>query len=221
MTTTGRKTSTIAIVGSGEMGIQALHIINMINGQERTYDIVGWIDDTKETGTEIKGVKVIGNLDAISCMHRQGKFDCLFVAIGYHHLAFKMELIERHKREIPFANIISPNAIVDPEAVVGSNVMVYPGAIIDKGCSIGDGVTVNLGSIISHDTTIGQGSFIAPGATLAGFCEIGECCFIGAGSTIIDNTKICSRCTIGAGSVLTRDLATEGTYAGVPARKIH
>lgn len=209
----------IAIVGAGEFGLQAVHLICEINRSNPKYEIIGWFDDTKTKGDEVNSHMVLGGIEDIENLFCLGSFDKLFVAIGYNHLDFKEKLINRLKDKIPFLNIISQYAIVDQSAVMGINIMIYPGAIIDKDVKLNDGVTVNLGSIVSHNSTIGNSCFIAPGVTIAGFCNVGDCSFIGAGSTIIDNITINNNCKIGAGAVVVNSLLQSGLYIGIPAIK--
>lgn len=54
----------------------------------------------------------------------------------------------------------------------------------------------------------------------AGCIQIGDNVFIGAGSRIVYNTRIGSNVIIATGSVVTKDLPSEGVYAGIPARQI-
>ena len=61
---------------------------------------------------------------------------------------------------------------------------------------------------------------IAVGAHLAGTVHIGTETFVGAGATIINNTSVCDHCIIGAGAAVVKDIAEEGTYIGVPAKRI-
>ena len=44
---------------------------------------------------------------------------------------------------------------------------------------------------------------------------------IGAGVTVKNNVTICSDCIVGAGAVVVKDIKEQGTYIGVPAKKIN
>lgn len=215
------KKQRIAIVGAGEMGLQAAHIISSMSRGDMEYEVCGWFDDTLVEGSLVHGCRVFGGTDSIISTFEAHKFDYLFIAIGYKHLDAKQRLIDTYKVRIPLTNIVSPEAIIDPTVKLGYNIMIYPGAIIDKEVIIEDGVTINLGSIISHNTYLKKSTFFAPGVTVAGFCEIGSCSFIGVGSTIIDNIKICDNVQIGGGAVVTQHIKEGGLYVGMPAKKIN
>lgn len=211
----------VAILGAGEMGLQALHYLILMNGDnEHSFTMSGWFDDTKIIGEEINGYRVLGGTNDIFNCYKRHYFDALFIAIGYKHLNIKKILINKIKPKIPLINIIARNTYIDETARLGCNIMLYPGAIVDKGAIIDDGVILNLGSIVSHNSQIGGSTFLAPGTTIAGFTNIGECCFLGASTTVIDNLSICDNVLTGAGAVVTRNIVVAGTYLGIPA-KLH
>lgn len=211
----------IAIVGAGEFGKQAAHHILQNDKDKHRFDIAGWYDDTIVKGSVIDGIPVLGTIDKVISDYYEGKFEHVFIAIGYNHLEFKNSLIQKFKDKIPLFNIISPNAHVDASAQLGENIFIYPGAIVDKDVRLGDGVTVNLGSIVSHNSNIGVCSFIAPGVTIAGFSNIGKSSFIGVGSVIKDGVTTCDRITLGAGCVVVKNITEMGTYVGIPAKLLN
>lgn len=210
----------LAIVGAGEMGLQALHYARLDISEERRYEVVGFIDDTKDLNQKISGIDIIGKISDTETLFADNRFDAMFIAIGYRHLEFKAQLIDRFKPIIPLANIISPHTYIDRSAKIASNVMIYPGCVIDKNVVIEDGVTLNLGCIISHDSYVGKATFVAPGVNVAGFSKIGRQSFIGCGSTIIDNISLGDNIRLGASTVVTTSLDSAGLYVGVPARKV-
>ena len=53
-----------------------------------------------------------------------------------------------------------------------------------------------------------------------GCIEIGDNVFVGAGVRLMYNVRVGSNCVIGAGSIVTKDLPSNGVYAGIPARYI-
>ncbi|MBD5237136.1 MAG: hypothetical protein HDS62_06350 [Bacteroidales bacterium] len=210
----------VAILGCGELGLQAAHYLRLMNNGCNQYSQIGWIDDVTPVGSVVAGLRVIGKSSDTEKLHNEGLFEYLFVAIGYNHLKAKKEIIERFKNRIPMLNIIAPSVYVDPSARLGENLFFYPGAIIDKEAVINDGVILNLGSIVAHNSTIGMCSFLAPKSSVAGFSKIGNCSFIGTGATVIDNIELCDSLKIGAGAVIVKDISVSGTYLGIPATLI-
>ena len=61
---------------------------------------------------------------------------------------------------------------------------------------------------------------ISPGAKLSGTVSVGESTWIGTGANVINGISVCANVIIGTGAVITKVIDSEGTYVGVPARKI-
>lgn len=212
----------IAIIGAGEMGIQAAHFIEVVNthSPEKRHKVVGWYDDTKVKGEFVNSIPVLGSISGVEKDYDGKLFDAVFIAIGYKHLKYKCDLINEFKGRIPMHNIVACPQYIDKDSLIGENVMIYPGVVVDKGVEIEDGVTLDLGVIVSHDTKVGAGSFLAPGSKVAGFCNLGKRNFIGIGSTIIDSISTTDDVRLGGGTVVIRNITDSGTHAGVPAQKL-
>ena len=206
----------LAIIGAGEMASQAIHFAN-VDGR---YLPIGVFVDYPEEMQSYEGLKRLGTIQDIEESYANGSFDCLFIAIGYKHLAFKQSLHASLKGKIPFATIIANATYIDPSSSIGEDVIIYPGTIIDKGVIVEDNVVLDLGALIGHNSVVGNASFIAGRTALAGFAKIGSCCFLGIGSTISDNISICNNVIIGASAVVIRDIVEEGAYVGIPAKKL-
>ncbi len=130
--------------------------------------------------------------------------------------------------------------IVEPSNVYGcvlnDGVFVGPFVEIQRGVKIGARTRVQSHSFICELVEIGSDCFIGHGVMfindsfssggpargrkeLWGNTLIGNRVSIGSNATIMP-VKICDDVVIGAGSVVTKDIATPGTYAGNPARAI-
>jgi sugar O-acyltransferase (sialic acid O-acetyltransferase NeuD family) len=100
------------------------------------------------------------------------------------------------------------------------------GNIICAGCNftvnigIGDFNLINLNTTIGHDSKIGSYNVINPGTNISGSVNIGDLNLIGTNSTILQNLNIVNNNLLGAGSLLTKDLGSNQTAVGVPARII-
>lgn len=103
---------------------------------------------------------------------------------------------------------IGPGSFVSPFAVILSNTIIEDDCIIAPQC------------LVSHGVTIGQGTVMNSMSMVAGSTKIGKYCKLNMKSSVIDFLEIGNFIEIGAGSMLTKSVTVEGTYVGVPARKI-
>lgn len=116
--------------------------------------------------------------------------------------------------------LIHPSAVIGSDVTIGIGTVVMAGTVINAGARIGDGVIVNTCASVDHDCEVGDYVHVAVGAHLAGTVQIEQHTWIGAGATISNNLNICEGCMIGAGAVVVKDIEEEGTYVGVPAKKL-
>lgn len=142
-----------------------------------------------------------------------------FVAPPSCSMETRREVINRYAHR-DFATVIAPDAVVEPDTIIGCGTMIFHRAVINTAAVLGDHVIINTGAIIEHDTTIGSNTFIGPGAIVLGGVTIGSNVYIGAGSCIRNGASICDGVTLAMCSVVTKDIETPGFYAGHPARKL-
>lgn len=99
-------------------------------------------------------------------------------------------------------------AIIDPSAILASNVSIGEGTFIGKNTvinsnsQIGKMCIINTGVLCEHDNTIGDFCHIAVRTVCCGTVKIGNNCFIGANSTIIQEINIGEDVIIGAASTI-------------------
>lgn len=205
----------VVIIGAGGHAKVIADIIKK-NG-----DIVyGFLDDNIEKGTVItndKSLKVIGDLNArfsLPITHPGLEY---IVAIGDNKR--RKEITEKMSNT-KFYTAIHPTAVIGIDVTIGEGTAIMANACINPSTKIGEHCIINTGAIIEHDNTIEDYTHISPNATLCGTVKIGECTHIGAGATIRNNLSIKDNSIIGAGSVVVKNLVEEGTYVGVPVKKI-
>lgn len=206
--------SRLAIVGTGEFGEQVLKYSELQN----KYEVVGFFDDFISEN-DFLHKPVLGKVDDIVSLFDQDTFDTLFIAIGYNHLRFKQELMNRLKH-IPFATIVHPTAIIEPCATLEEGTLICGNSYIGINSVIKRGAVVHLCSFVPHDNIIDECVFISSGVNLGGKTQIGERTFVGLGATVSDSLCVCSDVLIGAGALVLKSIIESGTYIGSPARKL-
>lgn len=178
------------------------------------------------------GDRIVGFLDGV---HPSGKFmgydklgtddeyanflDCHFViAIGN---ASVREQIAAKMKEAQWYTAIHPTASISESGTgIGEGTVVMANAIVNAGARIGKHAIINSGAIVEHDNRIGDFAHISVGAKLAGAVTVGQRTWIGVGATVSNGIRICDDVMVGAGGVVVRDITENGTYVGVPVRKI-
>lgn len=102
------------------------------------------------------------------------------------------------------------NLYIEPNTIGKGLTLMHPGfRRIAKFAQIGEGATILPMVLIgkAHPNTNAK-------------IEIGKNCYISTGVTILGPVKIGDNVTIGAGAVVTKDIPSNTTVAGVPAKSI-
>lgn len=197
----------LIIVGAGGHGK-----VIADNAQKNGYKDISFIDD-RATGS-CMDFPIIGTTADIP---RLDDGNTVFI-IGVGNNELRKRIAERY--DVNWGTLIHPSALIAVNVSIGKGTVVMAGAVINACTTVGRHCIINTGAIVEHDNMIEDYVHISPGAALAGSVRVGERTHLGIGSSVINNVEICEGCIIGAGTVVVRNINNEGTYTGVPARKI-
>lgn len=205
----------IVIIGAGGFGREVQWLIERINEKEKKWNIMGYIDDGIEAGTEINGYSVLGGVDTL--LEMQDNI-CVVCAIG-SSIARK-KVIERlsDKKNIEFPNLIDPSVKMSKYVQIGEGNIICAGTILTVNITIEDFVILNLDCTVGHDVVLNSFVTVYPSVNISGCVTIGKYTEVGTGTQIIQGKRISENTIIGAGSVVVRDIEKLGTYVGVPAK---
>lgn len=169
-----------------------------------------------EKKTECMGFPIVGRTAAAIDFIDQADF---FVAIGESEL--RMQLMEElGSKGAVFATLIHPSAILGSRVEIGAGSVVMPGTVLNAEVKIGQGCIINTGASVDHGCVLGDYVHISVGSRLCGIVHVGEHTWIGASATVINGLHVCDHCMIGAGAVVINNIKEQGTYVGVPVRRI-
>lgn len=141
----------------------------------------------------------------------------VIVAIGNSSIREKIQN-SLYDRNVPI--LIHPSAVIDSTVKISEGTVVMAGAVINADAVVGNGCIINTCSSVDHDCIIGDFVHVSVGAHVAGTVNVGDRTWIGIGAVVSNNLNICADCKIGAGAVVVKDIEIEGTYVGVPVRKV-
>lgn len=139
--------------------------------------------------------------------------DC-FIGIGNSGIR------ERLSTGRKLVTLIHPQAVIGERVRIGVGSVVMAGTVINPDVIIGEGCIINTSSSVDHDNVISGYAHVSVGAHLCGTVQVGNHTWIGAGATVKNNVNICGNCMIGAGAVVVKDIEEQGTYVGVPAKRL-
>lgn len=191
----------LTIIGASGHG-KVVADIARLNG----YDEIEFLDDDLSK-------KQCGNYPVVGTTDMETDGD-IFVAIGNGYIR---ERISKGKSVI---TLIHPKAIIADGVKIGKGTVVMAGAVINPEVIIGQGCIINTSCSIDHDCIIEDYVHVSVGAHVCGTVTIGQQTWVGTGCTISNNISICGGCMIGAGAVVVKDINEQGTYVGVPVRKV-
>ena len=103
---------------------------------------------------------------------------------------------------------------------MGIGNIICAGTIATVNIKINNFNIINLDCTIGHDDVLTDFITVYPSVNISGNTTINEVVEIGTGTQIIQGKNICSNVIIGAGAVVVKDIEEEGTYIGIPVKKI-
>lgn len=208
----------IAIYGAGGFGKEVACLINKINEQQPTWNLIGFFDDNPS----VKG-KMISHygmcLGGMKELNNWPSELSVVIAIGNpRSLRVVREKMVNVKLNYP--NVIAPDFGVSDS----DTLKMGEGNIIGYGCGvscdvhIGNFNILNADIVMGHDVKIGDFNVLMPDIRVSGEVSIGDGNLLGVGSIILQQIQIGDGVHLGAGAVLLTKPKNNSTYIGNPAK---
>ena len=185
------------------------------------FDPLGLIDSYQDVGRLAHGLPILGSESDVPHLCVKHGVNHLLVAIGDGYQ--RQAMTQRLGEQIPgvvFPSLVDPTAVVASDVEIGAGVVVMAQAHVGPGCVLQEGALVNTQASLDHDGQLGAFASLAPGVVAGGGVRVGEGSFIGLGSRIIHRVQVGSQTVVGAGSLLLKDLPSEVLAYGSPARVV-
>lgn len=207
----------ILIIGAGGFGREVEWLINRINNSNNNqWNLIGYVDDNVQKGTAITKLKVVYNTDELLKLEEKTN---VVIAIGNAKVRKLIYNKIKENKNLSFPNLVDPSTIIG-EVDMGIGNIICAGTIATVNIKINNFNIINLDCTIGHDDVLTDFITVYPSVNISGNTTINEVVEIGTGTQIIQGKNICSNVIIGAGAVVVKDIGEEGTYIGIPVKKI-
>lgn len=212
-----RMSRKLVIVGAGGFAREVLQIVLDINALTPTWDFHGFLVTGDHPAPErLHDFPVHRGVDALSKFADAAEIHGV-IAVG--------NSVHRHR----LARFLGSSALkwthlIHPRAWLGRNVKVGPGTVICAGATVttdirlGAHVHVNINCTIGHDAILEDCVTLNPGTCVSGNVHLGPGTECGTGAIVIPGVSVGAWSILGAGAVVTKDLPSNVTSVGAPAR---
>lgn len=212
------KSKPLVIVGAGGFGRETLDVVRASDPSGSRWNFIGFLSDTEPDSEVLDriGASWVGTVDSFL---GSGNDFFYTVAVGdpqtRRFLAGKFENLG-----FQAATLIHPSATFGADVHVGAGSVICSNVSITTNVRIGRHAHLNLNSTIGHDVYIADYVSINPLVAISGNVTIEQGCQLGTHCAILQGLKIGPGAIVGAGAVVTKDVNSEQTVVGIPARPI-
>lgn len=140
--------------------------------------------------------------------------------IAISDAAIADKIFVKFSEVVDFPNIISKNASVNDTEILGVGNIIFPGSWISWSVALGSFNKILPFVTIGHECVIGDFNQFNPKVSIGGKVKIGNANLFGMNSMVYQGKSIGNRNTIGMGSGVIRNVKSNQTLYGNPAKII-
>jgi sugar O-acyltransferase (sialic acid O-acetyltransferase NeuD family) len=208
----------LVIIGCGGFGREVHDVVDAINAQAPTWDLLGYLDDNPDpenkSRVESRGATILGGVEWLLTAPTKVQF---VIGIGTGGVRRKID-------ELLTSAGLTSATLVHPAATLGYDVHIGPGSVICAGARVtnnirlGRHVHLNLNTTVGHDSKLEDYVTVNPLVAISGGVTVGVEAMLGTHSAVLQNLSVGDRSIMGAGSCVVRDVPDGTVVKGVPAR---
>lgn len=207
----------LVIYGSGGFGREVCLVAEDINSLTRTWNILGFLDDTQEKhGTMIGGYPVLGD----STWLERNRSVYVVLAVGSPAAKWKIHSKLNRVGHGKYATLCHPTAWIGRRVSLGDGTVVCANSSITCDITIGRLVIINLNCTVGHDSVIADLCTMSPGVKISGNVRMEDGCELGTNAVVVPGVTLGGWSVVGAGAVVARSLPANVTAVGIPAKVI-
>lgn len=212
----------LILIGSGGCMRELAWQLQELHEPKETWNLLGYVDQLPQCQQRsvTVGLQELPYLGDDDYLLNQTKPINVAVCVGSAAVRKKIASKLMQNPHIRFPNLILSDTKICGDVKLGKGCIISMDVRISTNVTIGDFVFFNTGSKVCHDGCIGDYVTLSPDVKLAGAVTVGANSELGMGTKVIQGIKIGENIVTGAGAVVVKNIETEGTYVGVPARRV-
>ena len=207
----------IVIVGAGGFGREVLWLLERINAEAPSWNIIGFVDDTMAVGTMVDEHPVISDILTLA---GSAQTTNVVVAVGASCGRKKVCEVLSKNINMVFPNIVDPSVLMSERVTLGHGNIMCAASVLTVDIVFGDFNVISVDCTVGHDAVFESYVTLYPSVNISGNTVLESCVEIGTGSQIIQKKRIGHDVIVGAGAVVVKDLPKGCTAVGVPAKPI-
>ena len=207
----------IAILGAGGHGHEVAFLIEAINFQLPTWNIIGFFDDAHEAlDRDASHYPTLGSIEAAKLLPKNTS-----LAIGIGAGSTRRRLIEA--LAIPgerYPALVHPSVFTHKSIQLNNGALIFAGTTLTVNISLGRHCHINQGCTLSHGTILEDYATLSPGCHVAGDCLIEKGATLGMGVNTNQGLVIGTKTIVGSGATVVSNLPPDVIAIGTPAKAI-
>ncbi len=178
------------------------------------------VDDEFAATTHLEGVPII-SMSRLRAAFPTGDFEIL-MAMGYHDLNRSRSSLFGRLKEMGYTmtTYIHPEARVHTQHSLGEGTIVLPSAVIEPQARVGANTLVWCNTTLAHHSSVADHCWIASGAVVSGHANVERNSFVGVNATIVNKITVREFNVIGAGALITKDTKPNSVHLARSAEEL-
>ena len=203
----------LILIGAGGMGLEVLGVAMNSFGFGSSFIFKGFLDDNENADTG--GEQHLGSISK----YKPNENDVFVCTLG--DIKTKESLIQTIlDKNGSFISLIHKGADVSASASIGEGCIVMRNAHLGNNAVLDSHVLAQIGCVIGHHVEVQSFARIDCYAICVGGSKVGNSSVIHSGSVINHNVEIGNHAVVGANSFVIRNVKSNTTVYGNPAKKI-
>lgn len=206
----------VVIIGASNAFWEISELIDDINEQQPTYEIIDVLDDNL-IGKSLDKHIVKGPIELASGYDDDVKF--VFAIGSFKTRLIRSQILSRlNIKEDRFVTLIHPTAKIFKNVEIGHGCIIHYGSVVFNHTKVHSFVVIAANCVIAVGNLIGTGALFGSNITTTTGVKVGSYSFIGSSTSIGENIEVGAGAQVGMGSLVLKKVQPGSFILGHPPK---